>query len=136
MNRVPRPTQLPSAPRRRARLALPLLLLGAAAAHGETRCVANLGQLYDAFHAAMTSVEGTRWDIQIRQGTYVLTQSLEMATYKENDNKELYVSGGWTGANGTCDSQVLDASNTVIQGKVETPGDNGIGHSIYGDNKR
>jgi len=136
MNRVPRPTQLPSAPRRRARIALPLLLLGAAAAHGETRCVANLGQLYDAFHDAMTSVEGTRWDIQIRQGTYVLTQSLEMATYKENDNKELYVSGGWTGANGTCDSQVLDASNTVIQGKVETPGDNGIGHSIYGDNKR
>jgi len=112
------------------------VLLLAASAGAETRCVSDVAELVDALSDAENSPEGSSWDIQVHTGTYQLSSQLVFSTDGDKDNKTFKISGGWTGSNGACLSQSSDAAHTILRSTASTPNAIGSGFFFFGDNYR
>jgi hypothetical protein len=82
-------------------------------AAAETICVGSQAQLVAAFATAAASPEAT--EIRVRAGQYLLpapTSSTPSLVYSADS--DLVVSGGWTGAGGTCTTRGPHPNTTVL----------------------
>jgi hypothetical protein len=87
------------------------------------RCVGNAGELRTALGEANAADADSPFLIQLRTGTYVndggAGASFEVLPHRAGQIVEL--SGGWEGANGSCQSRSYGPLRTVLKGTANRP---------------
>lgn len=98
---------------------LPILMVLIAAlpraSHAGTWCVGNAQGLQSALAEAQLSTDPFNV-IKIRAGTYVPPAGTHFDLKVNHANQTVEVSGGWSGANGTCQDKSMSANGTVLVG--------------------
>jgi len=111
-------------------------LFAAGAARATVVCVPSDASLTAAIQQAEDAPEGSTWDIRIHTGTYQLSSQLVFSPDGDKDNKVFKLSGGWTGANNACQSQIIDPTTTIVRNTASTQDAIGGGFFFFGDNNR
>lgn len=119
-------------------VSLALALSAGAASHAATLCVANSTQFHDALASIATSTDALVV-IKLRTGQYADANGNGHFVFTQNRSNQIVdISGGWSGANGTCTGKSFDPAATVVTGAGDFPAlrfDNGFsgtsGNSIY-----
>lgn len=117
---------------------LAFALSAGSASRAATVCVGNSTQLHDALASIATSTDAL-FIIKLRTGQYADANGSGHFVFTQNHSNQIVdISGGWSGANGTCSDKSFDPAATVIVGASDFPAlrfDNGFtgtsGNSIY-----
>lgn len=96
--------------------AIASLAFAAPAAALTTRCVGTSQELADALAEAGDAAADALFVIKLREGTYTSTTPAPFELSLQRWQQLVEISGGWSGADGSCEHKRFDPSRTTIAG--------------------